>query len=108
MSKSLKDSELFNASLFEKQQSVEALNSWYEVRITSPTIDQAIQENEQLQLGSEASWCPSDIAESVKQLCYHACQMLKQMDGVGFYNNNGLKVEKIEQIPEQAPVPVFW
>ena len=106
-SRSTDNNEEYLATVMSEQTS-ELLPSWYEVGITCPTIDQILQSNQSLSLGDEADWQPDDLSNFAENIFRPACQMLKQMDGIGFYNNNGYKIEDFVPAPIPVPPEVFW
>jgi hypothetical protein len=62
---------------------------WHEVAISAPEITSLLQENIALELGEEASWNAEQLsAATLQSVVLPACEMVKQMDGVGFYNHN--------------------
>ena len=68
-----------------------------------------------MELGAEAAWTPADLFEAgvIDSMLVPACEMLKQMDGVGFYNENGID-PRIQPSPTtdtvSAPAPnvEYW
>ena len=70
---------------------------WHEVGISCPEADEMFDENKKIELGEEASWNPRKLAEinALQSLYRPACEMLKQMDGVGFYNDNEIDAEAV-------------
>jgi hypothetical protein len=99
-----------NITIFEAKRNMsprkatEKLDFWYEVSISSPLVDDALAQNKLLSLGDEADWTAErfskmDIAEKT---CLPACQMLKQMDGIGYYNDNGIDVRSQFSAPSSA------
>jgi len=67
------------------------VNSWNEVSIQCVELNEKLKQNLDLELGDEAGWTPQSLSNlSAAQAMYlPACQMLKQMDGVGQWNDNG-------------------
>jgi hypothetical protein len=85
---------------------------WFTARIESVRGKEFLAQNETLELGDEAGWTPETFAKAdiLGDLYIPACQMLKQMDGVGLHNRNGVprtvpKAKKAE--PPAAPYQ-FW
>ncbi|KAH8674739.1 hypothetical protein BGZ60DRAFT_557090 [Tricladium varicosporioides] len=72
------------------------MSTWYEVNISSLTANQLFKQNETLELGNEAAWTIEDISKlnAAQDLYLPACEMLKQMDGIGYHNDNGMDLEK--------------
>lgn len=65
---------------------------WYQISLTSPIAERVLEENVSLEFGEETTWSEEDFDERVhifKSLCLPACYMIKKMDGMGFYNDNG-------------------
>jgi hypothetical protein len=79
-----------------------------ELDITCPLLDEKLDVNTTLENGEEASWHADEVTGLVENLIRPACHMLKQMDGVGFYNDNGFKKEDYAPPPTPTPEEVFW
>ena len=65
---------------------------WYEISLTSPVAQRVLEENVNLEFGEETTWTEEDFDERVrilKSLCVPANYIVKKMDGMGFYNDNG-------------------
>jgi hypothetical protein len=77
----------------EKKEQTKEETNWFEVSLASVTMDEFLEENPQLQLGQESQWRLKDLSKNKVSECLirPACEMLTQMDGVGFYNDNGLR-----------------
>lgn len=75
------------------QPPTEKLGQWWEATISSPEADAAFEENKTLELGDEPTWTPDTLSKMhvASALYLPACEMLKQMDGVGFLNRNGIE-----------------
>ncbi|KAM3074828.1 hypothetical protein ACMFMG_008241 [Clarireedia jacksonii] len=90
----LKDKEI-NVYIFreEKKEQTKEETNWFEISITSVMMDDFLKENSHLQLGQESQWRLKDLVTNKvsERLIRPACEILTQMDGVGFYNNNGLR-----------------
>ena len=67
---------------------------WQEVSISCPKADHILEQNKTLELGEETSWTPEKLSavDTLPSLYLPACEMIKQMDGVGFYNNNEIPI----------------
>ncbi|KAI0447037.1 hypothetical protein F4803DRAFT_500788 [Xylaria telfairii] len=63
---------------------------WYEAVLKSDTISRAFKQNENLELGDEVEWTSKDLLNSgsVEALIRKAADMVKNMDGVGYWNDN--------------------
>ncbi|RYP16787.1 hypothetical protein DL765_004900 [Monosporascus sp. GIB2] len=63
---------------------------WIEASIHSNMVAEAFEENESLEVGDEAKWSAEELSESgvFDDLIRTATQMVKQMDGVGYWSNN--------------------
>ena len=72
--------------------------NWHEASITCPKADEMFEQNKSLELGDEASWTPEKLSNvaAAQSLYLPACEMLKQMDGVGFYNENGIDGQNVQ------------
>ncbi|KAK5628472.1 hypothetical protein RRF57_004187 [Xylaria bambusicola] len=64
--------------------------SWYEVSLKSDNFCAAFKQNEELELGNEVKWTSKDLVHSgtIERLVQKAACMIKNMDGVGFWNDN--------------------
>jgi hypothetical protein len=81
----------------------EGVDFWHEVSISSVEANKVIQQNRNLELGDEAAWTPEHLSKmnAAEAMYLPACEMLKQMDGIGFYNDNG--VDRNARPPKQSP-----
>ncbi|KAI0106226.1 hypothetical protein GGR51DRAFT_571531 [Nemania sp. FL0031] len=62
---------------------------WYEVSLRSATFSEAFQQNEKLELGDETKWTPElHKSGAVEELVRKAAQVVKNMDGIGYWNDN--------------------
>ncbi|KAI1744061.1 hypothetical protein F4680DRAFT_469504 [Xylaria scruposa] len=63
---------------------------WYEAILKSDTLSKAFEQNETLELGDEAEWVSEDLLKSgaVESLIQKAADMVRNMDGVGYWNDN--------------------
>jgi hypothetical protein len=93
----------------------EKLSSWHEVSIASAQATKAFEENKSLKLGEEAAWTADSISSAAWDMCSPACEMLKQMDDIGWNNENGVPLEdaNIKGQPKQpvlvqGPIEPFW
>ncbi|KUJ11122.1 uncharacterized protein LY89DRAFT_237325 [Mollisia scopiformis] len=112
-----KSSLLFDAAPGpENEPPVKRLRYWWEASISSPRGDKILEENQSLELGDEPSWSAKDMEESdvASSLYAPACEMLRQMDGVGFENRNGMPprsvMEQSKFVPKGGPQDEigFW
>jgi hypothetical protein len=87
---------------------------WHEVSISCPMADEILEQNKTLELGEEAFWTPEMLlnVDAVPSIYLPACIMVKQMDGIGFYNNNEMTVQTAQSSSvagtETAPPWYFW
>jgi hypothetical protein len=88
---------------------------WYEAKITTNKADELLKENIDLEFGEEVSWTPKMLISTniIEELVLPACEMIKQMDGVGFHNNNNIVVpaQSTYSAPNQSKKedkPYFW
>ncbi len=109
--------QLFKATSVPRgENSTDQLSNWYEVSISSAQVDEFFEENQKLELGGEANWTAQQLADfSAAQAMYMpACEMIRKMDGVGYYNDNGIvmnaKPTHEEESPqkEKRPERSFW
>ncbi|KAI0489832.1 hypothetical protein F4859DRAFT_501510 [Xylaria cf. heliscus] len=63
---------------------------WYEAALKSDTLSRAFEQNENLELGNEVEWTVEGLLKSgaVESLIHKAADMVKNMDGVGYWNDN--------------------
>jgi len=83
----------------------EFLDAWYEVSVSCPELDEKLKENESLEFGEEAKWELKDV-ESIQgadQILHPSCEMLLQMDGVGYWSLNDLDSKSYEAPPSPPP-----
>ena len=76
-------------------QETQSIPCWYEAAITSNAVEEAFEENMNLEIAQEARWTPSsllteDANKGLRDLLNPACDMIKSMDGIGYYNDNEL------------------
>jgi hypothetical protein len=71
--------------------------NWIEASIYSTEVDDLLSQNQKLELGDEAGWLPEHFAkaDAAEALYLPACEMLKQMDGIGYHNEHPKKVQEI-------------
>jgi hypothetical protein len=84
---------------------------WFTASIESVRGNEILAQNVDLELGDEAGWTPETFATVgvLGDLYIPACQMLKEMDDVGFYNNNGVRRAPRAPKPEPPQTPYsFW
>jgi hypothetical protein len=76
---------------------------WFTASIESVRGKEILAQNADLELGDEAGWTPETFAKAdiLGDLYIPACQMLKQIDGVGYHNNNG--VQRTFRQPKTEP-----
>lgn len=68
------------------------LNTWQEAAIISTRINDLVAANEKLELGDRAGWTQVDMNDTVMDMCSPAFELLKQMDGVGWEDENGVQI----------------
>lgn len=70
----------------------DGVNVWHEVSISSVEADSLYEQNKTLELGDETGWTLEDLSkiDAANALLLPGCEMLKQMDGIGYYNDNGV------------------
>ncbi|TGJ87642.1 hypothetical protein E0Z10_g1109 [Xylaria hypoxylon] len=63
---------------------------WYEAILKSDTFSTAFEQNGKLELGNEVRWTPEELLKSgaVEELIRKAANVVKNMDGVGFWSDN--------------------
>jgi hypothetical protein len=94
----------------QQQNDTEGLNVWHEASISSAKIDELLKQNISLELGEEAEWSPEmlDKPDAADSIILPACEMLRQMDGVGMHNNNGVDLQELLTIKSSPPKPFFF
>jgi hypothetical protein len=87
----------------------EKLDYWHEVNISSGRAEEVLEANTKLKLGEEAAWDLSKI-KAAEHIYLPALEMLKQMDGIGWWNDNGIDVRSRPLPSPQQPQQkyVFW
>jgi hypothetical protein len=70
-----------------------SLPLWFEVSIKSAAAEDYFKQNMKLELGEEVAWTQEMITDAsvLKSIWQPASDIVKQMDGVGFWNYNGLE-----------------
>jgi len=77
------------------QKPPDFLPYWFELSLHSTKIDGFMAQHEKLEIGDEASWLPEHLFDAAQALYLPACEMLKQMDGIGYHNDNGKDIRSI-------------
>jgi len=73
-----------------------------------------LEQNENLEIGEEGQWTPEGLSRLgyAKSIYLPALDMLKKMDGIGQYNNNGVNVRSgtstTTSQATQKPKDEFW
>ncbi|KAI0402048.1 hypothetical protein F4802DRAFT_618208 [Xylaria palmicola] len=84
---------------------------WYEATLKSDIFSTAFKQNKGLELGDEAEWKSEELLKSgaVEALVQKAADMVKRMDGVGYWNDNHQE-ELLHNIARGKPTndKVFW
>jgi len=96
-------------SNIQDRDACEKLDYWHEVNISSGRAEEVLEANIKLELGEEAAWNLSEI-KAAEHIYLPALQMLKQMDGVGWHNDNGIDPRTVPPPPLQQARQnyVFW
>jgi len=65
---------------------------WIEMSISSTKIGDLLKQNEALGVGQETAWKVEDFLTdgTLSSIYVPACTLVRKMDGIGFYNDNGL------------------
>ncbi|TRX98697.1 hypothetical protein FHL15_000039 [Xylaria flabelliformis] len=63
---------------------------WYEAFLKSDNLSKAFEQNETLEFGDEVQWVSEELLKSgaVEALIQKAADMVRNMDGVGYWNDN--------------------
>ncbi|OTA59282.1 hypothetical protein K449DRAFT_466981 [Hypoxylon sp. EC38] len=92
-------------------QQLGQLPTWYEVSIQSELVNEAVQQNRNLELGEEVDWSPEQLwdAGAFDGLIQSATDMIKKMDGVGYWGDN-YQDAMIHGVPPTSPIPSspYW
>jgi len=66
---------------------------WFEIGIKSAKAEEHFEQNLKLEFGEEVAWTQETMMKAgvLKAICQPASDLVKQMDGVGFWNCNGLE-----------------
>ncbi|KAI8630414.1 hypothetical protein F5Y19DRAFT_463838 [Xylariaceae sp. FL1651] len=74
---------------------------WYEASICSKTITTALEQNLKLELGNETGWTVDELLKSgaIDGLICKAADMVKLMDGVGYWNDNHQEELMLKGVP---------
>jgi len=88
---------------------------WYEVSLRSDQISTALEQNRKLEVGEEANWEANALVDcgAVDKLINKAAQVVKKLDGVGYWNDNqqeGL-LQKVAPAPKSKvgqDLDKFW
>lgn len=85
-------------------------NIWHEASISSAKVNEQLKQNATLELGEETEWSPDSLEQlgAANDMCLPACEMLKQMDGVGIRNNNGILLQEVPVAKPASPKPYFF
>jgi hypothetical protein len=91
---------VFSASEYTTKSIPGYPHSWYEVGVMSTAAEAAFMGNETLEFGEESSWTEEGLQNAgvFSAICLPACEMVKKMDGVGYYNDNGVQVASAQQL----------
>jgi len=97
------------SNVLDDRFACEKLDYWHEVNISSARAEEVLKANTELELGEEASWDLSKI-KAAEHIYLPALEMLKQMDGIGWWNENGIDIRNRPLPPPQQPQQpyVFW
>ncbi|KAI1470883.1 uncharacterized protein F4812DRAFT_281986 [Daldinia caldariorum] len=71
-------------------QQLGQLPTWYEVSLQSKVINEALQQNRDLELGEKVTWTPQQLQSTgaLSDLIMSATEVVKQIDGVGYWGDN--------------------
>lgn len=66
------------------------LGAWYEVSLQSKKVNEALQQNRDLELGEVVDWSPKELQEAgaFDELVRSAIEVVKHIDGVGYWGDN--------------------
>ncbi|KAI0172188.1 hypothetical protein GGR52DRAFT_458011 [Hypoxylon sp. FL1284] len=79
------------------------LPMWYEVSMQSKIINKALEQNKELEIGEKVDWIPEQLLDALAfdGLVRSAAEMVKKIDGVGYYGDN--KQEIVADVPQEGP-----
>jgi hypothetical protein len=91
----------------DDQNETEHLDSWHEASISSVKSDEQLKQNSTLELGDEATWTAETLekVDAAKSMYLPACEMVKQMDGIGYHNNNGIVPQEFRGFMKRNQTP---
>lgn len=74
---------------------------WYEMSVSSNAMNAAFKANKHVDIGEEANWTAEQFTKecAIEAMYRPALMMVRGMDGVGFYNDNGLKFNNETEVP---------
>ncbi|RKF63772.1 hypothetical protein OnM2_023046 [Erysiphe neolycopersici] len=89
------------------------LRLWYEISISSVSLNNELTKNQNLELGELAQWSfegtgLSSIAYSIYS---PACWLLERLDGIGSFNDNGLDIQESSPVTSDikpAALQFYW
>lgn len=89
------------------QKEPEHLDSWYEASISSIKADELLKQNNTLELGDEATWTAETLENmgAAKSIYLPACEMIKQMNGIGYHNDNGIDPQQLQGLMKKNQTP---
>ena len=102
----------YEGSLISSQSdAINAGKLWWEMTVSSAEVERHFQANEHLEVGSSATWKPSDIlaTDLVSHMCNVTRDLVIQIDSVGCWNkgSKGGSGTKTSDRDKKAEV-VYW
>ena len=82
----------------------EKVDAWYEASLSCPVLDQQLRNSENSGTGGISKWRSEalSVGNLDEQLFLPACQMLKKIDGIGYYTDNEINVEPAVSTPSNS------
>ncbi|KAI8965589.1 hypothetical protein F5Y11DRAFT_312771 [Daldinia sp. FL1419] len=87
---------------------------WYEASLQSKVINEALEQNQNLELGEQVTWTPERLQEAgaFDDIVKSAIEVVKQIDGVGYWGDNCQDVS-IHGVPSPGKkgggsIPSVW
>ncbi|KAI1379601.1 hypothetical protein F4677DRAFT_442576 [Hypoxylon crocopeplum] len=93
MKPTVNETEDWKAITFKQRrenQQLGQLATWYEASLQSCIVNEALKQNEELEFAEEVQWSPNQLREAgaFNDLIRSATEMVKRIDGVGYWGDN--------------------
>ncbi|KAI6246645.1 hypothetical protein HI914_05155 [Erysiphe necator] len=96
-----------------ESNSSQLLRLWFEVSVSSTSLNIELAKNQKLELGELADWSVDDLTFSsiANSIYLPACWILERIDGVGSYNDNGFDIQEsfLSTTTDKPEIlPYYW